>query len=399
MVLIRMIKKVNYLKFAIISSIVSSIVLSTCANAIPVNHINHSCAMNEIIRQPSLFSFPVSKMAQNVEFEADILSKRRHYNTCPPVCERYGTWVQGYIGHLSQGEGDCHQTAYNANGRGIMLGVDRRWNCNFRGGFAYAYSTENAGTDNSLESSVKINSQQGVIFGRYQLCDIYYSAVASFALNSYNQSPNIIDNNIDNNTDYFTGWQFDGRLEAGYDYKRVCGSYIYHITPYGLFNYGHLSTHAYQRDNGLSVHNEPVDMAQLGVGLLLYYDLRSTAFVYPYKCFDYIDPCLGNTLRKMNFCFYDAFQRIKYQYTPYIRLALTKDLFKGTEKTFSHLEGQDTQGCVSINAVSFDHAHLIGLGVAMDFHNNNFLSIEYDYERKSGYTLYAGFLKYRFEWC
>jgi hypothetical protein len=236
------------------------------------------CASAEIIHQPSLFSFPVTKIAQGVNFDDEFLYRRPHYNTCPPYCERYGTWVQAYWGHLHQGESECDitpdpchrehhhnvpRTGYGANGRGLMIGVDRRFDPHFKAGFAYAYSTEKANTN--VGGSLKINSQQGLIFGRYQYCSIYCDGIASFALNIYRQNDDASTDLVDD----FTGWQFNGKLETGYQYHRACGSYLYHATPHFLFNYGHLSTHAYQRDNGLSVHNEPVDAAQLGVGVYL----------------------------------------------------------------------------------------------------------------------------------
>ena len=402
-----MIKKLNIKISIILIVFFSNTIISFQADSAPI------CSLTQTTRQPSLFSFPVTKMTQSVDFEADVLSRRRHYNTCPLVCERYGTWAQAFFGHVNQGSQGCEppdtcdpnpqicslQPAYDASGRGLIIGVDRRWNPNFRGGFAYAFSREKATSgsesESVLENSLQINSQQGLIYGRYQLCDIYCSATASFALNLYKQNQDVSLDEIDD----FTGWQFNGKLEAGYQFNRACGSFIYHATPYALFNYGHLSTHAYQRDNGMSVHNEPVDSAQLGVGLLLSYDYRRDNLVSANDYLQKLNPRFNKGLCDMNLAFYNALLRLKWQYTPYLRLTLTKDVLKEDQETFVHLGGQEDSGCVFTNAAPFDHGYIVGLGVALDFKNNNFLSLEYDYESKSKFNLQAAFIKYRLEWC
>lgn len=392
MVLICMIKNTRNLKLKLISSLFISGVSITGAQAAPFD----ICPLSQSFLQPSLFSFSATKMTESIEFEADILSRRGHYITCPLTCERYGTWIQGFSGSLRQSYDECRYIpAYNAKGQGLIIGVDRRWNSNFKGGFAYAFSKENAYVDTGFDNQLQINSQQGFIFGRYRICDIYYSGVASFALNTYKQNPDFSFDEID----YFTGWQFNGRLEAGYDFHRACGSFIYHATPYGFFNYGHLSTDAYEKNNGLSVQNEPVDMAQLGVGLLLSYDARNV-LISPYDCFkSFLNPCIDKCFKDADRRLYNKVRKLRFQSTPYLRLALTKDLFEADQLTNVHLQGSDEDGCVFRNGISFDHGYIVGAGIALDFKNNNFLTFEYDYEGKSGYNLHAAYLKYRLEWC
>lgn len=338
---------------------ISSLLMSAQVKAAP-------CPL--VDSEPPLFSFSVDQIAKNIDFDDNVLFRKRHYKTCPPIGERYGTWVEGFIGHLQQDAEDRNGIGYGAHGRGLVIGVDRRWCPNFRAGFAYAFSKANGHTDpfveTDLENSLNINSQQGLVFARYQICDIYYSGTASFALNVYSQDRN---SGLEDKS-RFTGWQFNGKVEAGYEFNRKCYGMLYHLMPYVNFDYRHLSTHAHQDIDGFSFETEPLDYANLGLGVLFSLDHRSYMTKWG-------------------------------QLTPYARFVLTHAVLYDGQETFVHFGGVEGTSCVLTGIEPSQYGRMWGLGVSFDFKNNNYLSLEYDYESKSRYHMSSGFIKYRFEWC
>jgi len=241
-------------------------------------------------------------------------------------------------------------------------------------GFAYAYSHQNLNASDSLNNNFDTQSYQAIVYGRYTMCDLYYSVIGSFALNYYDQAQN--NNLMFESSSAFTGWQFNGKLEIGYDFCRNY-SWIrnFHIAPHVLATYAHLRTHAYQMADGLNVQNEPLDDTQLGVGLLLAYD-------GPMKKYYWNENYL-----------------LSGAYKPYLRLATLQTVQNEEQKTWSSYRAAQEAGCFLSGATPSSYTHIVGLGVALDFKDNNYLSFEYDFEMKYGFHMHAAYIKYKIEWC
>lgn len=368
-----------------ISLAIALLTSSFTATAIP------SCSLacvNGICNQISLFSIPAKQIAQNIDFDANILARRNCYQKTyylPYVAgddercyqrknKQYGIWVEGFGARLNQ---DSHDliSGYNGYGRGLVLGLERNFNHKLRLGFAFAYSQEHLNSDLAT-NTFDMNSHQGVLYGRYQICDIYYSAVAAFALNRYAQGHDIL---LDDPS-HFTGWQFNGKLEAGYDFCRAYYENRFHIVPHVMVTYGHVRTHAYQEPSGLNVQNEPLDDANLGVGLLLSYD--------HYRTINWCPHLPGEYYRDRN-----------WRYTPYLRLVTMQAVLNEEQRTLASFSGFQEIGCTLHGVTPGKYTHIIGLGIAFDFKDNNYLTFEYDFETKGGFNMHAGFIKYKIEWC
>lgn len=352
---------------------------------------NPGLAPNGICNQISLFSFPVTQIAQNIDFDAYILASRRNYKKTyylPYVAgddekcyqrknKQYGIWVEGFGAHVTQNNLDL-VSGYDGYGRGLVIGLERNFDHKLRLGFAYAYSQEHLNAQDLSTNTFDMSSYQGLVYGRYQMCDIYYSAVASFALNRYDQGHDIL---LDNPS-HFTGWQFNGKFEAGYDFCRRYCAIRFHAVPHVMATYGHVRTHAYQMPSGLNVQNEPLDDAKLGLGLLLSYD-------------NYFNKNWCPSFRSPYF----SYQGGNWRYTPYLRLVALQAILNEEQKTLASFTGFQEAGCRLHGATPPEYTKIIGLGIAFDFKDNNYLTFEYDFESKGGFNMHAGFIKYKIEWC
>ncbi len=352
---------------------------------------NPGLVPNGICNQISLFSIPVNQIAKNIDFDSYILANRRKYEKTsylPYIAgddekcyqrrnKQYGIWVEGFGAHVSQDNRDL-ASGYNGYGQGLVIGLERNFDHKLRLGFAYAYSQEHLHDQDLSTNAFDMKSNQALVYGRYQTCDIYYSAVASFALNRYAQGNDLL---LDNSS-YFTGWQFNGKLEAGYDFCRRYCSLRYHIVPHVMATYGHVRTHAYQMPNGLNVQNEPLDDAQLGLGVLLSYD----NYFNKNWCPSFSSP-------------YFNYQGGNWRYTPYIRLLALQGIMNEEQRMLTSFPGLSESGCSLYSITGPEYTKIIGLGIAFDFKDNNYLSFEYDWESKGSFTMHAAFIKYKIEWC
>jgi len=297
-----------------------------------------------------------------------------------------GQWIEFYATDIDQAslEG-LDGSGYTALQWGVIAGYDKAFYPSLNAGAAIAYTKTDTTSKGVFNNTLSADTFQGFLYASHELCNgLYWDGIVGVTYNDYYQQrvidllshidpfptscgiPSISVGLLENAKSKFGGWQFNGYLEGGYQY-RSCG---FVLRPHVLLR----ST--YLRLDEFSETGAPM----AGLQHIQYADMQDTELG------------LGIQLAKNYICCK------KYRLTPYVKLIALHDLVDTQQTgTAQFIAGGPyfTQTGVGRG----ENAVVTSIGLTLNRKDNSFLSFEYDFEQRNNYVMYSGFLKYRVEWC
>lgn len=303
-------------------------------------------------------------------------------------CDYYmrpGQWIEFYGAGMRQKDEDIEGTGYRARQWTLIAGYDKTFYPSFNAGVAVAYSQLQSNSKGVLNNQLEADTYQGYLYASHEHCNgSYWDAIVSVAYNDYFQDRNIdlltginLDPTpcginavpfgfIENAHSRFGGWQFNGYFEGGYQFR--CNKFV--VIPHGIFRTTYLRLNEFSEDGAPLTGFKNVqydDMQELELG--------------------------GGLKVAKNFIWCK-----KYKFTPYIKLVALHD-FKNTPQKATY---EFALGAPEFTATGFErdsNSLTTSLGLTLNRKDNTFITLEYDFEKRSDFSLYAAFLKYRVEWC
>lgn len=299
---------------------------------------------------------------------------------------RSGQWAEFYGAALHQKDDTLEGSGYRERQWTLIAGYDKTFYPSFNAGVAFAYSQMQANSKGWINNQLSADSYQGYLYASHEHCNGYYwDAIVSLTYNDYSQ-----DRDIDILSDLnlyptlcgiesvpfgfaetaygrFGGWQFNGYFEGGYQF-RCCRTVV--IVPHLI------AKTVYLRVNEFSETGAPI----AGFKNIQYDDMQGLELGGGFK------------VAKNYLCCK------KYKFTPYLKLVALRD-FKNTPQRGV---AQFIEGGPAFFTEGFERAAnslTTSLGLTLNRKDNSFVTLEYDFERRSDFTMYAAFLKYRVEWC
>lgn len=184
--------------------------------------------------------------------------------------DKYGRdgklFLQPFGSVLSQDRKDSID-GFNAYTGGFMFGGDVNANQNTRIGAAFGYNhTKVAAQGISTGTGSDINGYTASVYAHHTLKDYYIDALLGLGRNEYDaRRYSTLFNDVA--TADFSGWQYNARIAAGYDYRPTPGVIV---TPNAAFNYTYLTQDGYTEsgsviNNNVNGRNTTSAMSDIGV--------------------------------------------------------------------------------------------------------------------------------------
>lgn len=299
---------------------------------------------------------------------------------------RSGQWIEFYGSALEQKDHyDLAGTGYRGRAWTLIAGYDKSFYPSLNAGAAFAYSQMQTHSKGDINNEMTADSYQGYLYASHERCDGYYfDGILALAYNDYDQDRHI---NIPSNPNVFTtgcgvqepqlgfvenanarfgGWQFNSYLEGGYQFR--CKNFV--VVPYGVWQT------TYLRTNEFSEKNAPL----AGFKNIQYDDMQE------------FDVGVGVKVAKNYICCK------QYKFTPYVKVLAMHDFKNTPQKGISEFISGGPP-LVLIGPERDADSLTTSLGLTLNRKDNSFLTLEYDFEKRNDFSVYAAFLKYRVEWC
>lgn len=315
-----------------------------------------------------IFNIAADRMGMGIDCECVLIG-----------CKKKGFWAEGTAGEIVQEIVDG-APGYHVKGSGVALGSDMGLNPNVMLGWGLAYTRVNSDT-RQLCWHLKTNSYQAFVYGRSNLfCGWYLDAALGLATNHHYLDRSILVPTADVANSSFSGWQFNGYAETGYEFSRygflkfLCNDRWNKLffVPYLAVNYSNLITDSYHEcvslpsssAVALSVHYDPIQEMKLGPGFKLAYQMGS-------KC----------------------------SFTPYFKLTALHDFAANSQSALASFEGFPEVSFRTVGPRSAVTSLVTTVGFVWSRNNTCFVTLEYDYEHTDhAFAMHSGFLKYRHTW-
>jgi outer membrane autotransporter protein len=272
-----------------------------------------------------------------------------------------GMWLQGFGTTIDQ---DNRQgiSGFDAGTVGFAFGADTLLTENLRIGAAFSYGSTDVDTKDS-QNNTDISSYQGVLYTSYEMGDYYFDGIASYSLNNYDSSRNVVVGSV--NRTALADYDADQ-----YGIKGTVGRTLHYqnldLLPYVSLNYVRLNTDGYTETGAgaanLIVNPETTNFLQSTVGVSVSQEIKT-----------------GNGAR----------------FIPEAHIAwLHEYLDEGQINTSTF-----TGGGGSFTTNGFDPANdSLNVGASVDFYATESLDIRaaYDFEVKDDYKSHSGQLILRY---
>ncbi|MGD9591831.1 MAG: autotransporter outer membrane beta-barrel domain-containing protein, partial [Candidatus Berkiella sp.] len=276
-----------------------------------------------------------------------------------------GFWAQALGASLNQ-NGRDGLAGYDANSKGLALGVDWRYNDCSALGFAISYNKADVNDKNQNPKDENIRSWQGTTYAWIDLANgMYVNGILGLAFNDYDVDRTIRFNQINRvSHGNFDGWQFGLQTDAGWF---LINNNEYFVTPFARLKYTLLNLDNYTETGAgplsLSVESQSLDQLLGGVGVKF-----GKPFVSKHLVF-----------------------------IPEVTTFLSYDFVNDGEQTTASFVGNslafDTNG-ITPGKVAFD----FGVGVSTHIDEQSIFTIKYDLTLRNHFNANSGYLEYYYLW-
>ncbi|HWZ49242.1 MAG TPA: autotransporter domain-containing protein [Herbaspirillum sp.] len=181
-----------------------------------------------------------------------------------------GVWGQAFGGHASQNERD-QVDGYSANYGGLLIGVDKALNDNWRAGGVFTYSNTAAdSTGDTTGDTTRINSYGLIGYASYTGSPWYVNLSGGVVQQQYDTTRQVNFQRFSGTANgHFSGQQYVARAEAGY--PLALGSVT--LTPLANLTYSYQNQGSYTESGGngaaLAVDAAHANSVKSGLGAKL----------------------------------------------------------------------------------------------------------------------------------
>jgi uncharacterized protein with beta-barrel porin domain len=300
---------------------------------------------------------------------------------------RSGQWIEFFGSAVDQKEEyPLEGLGYRGRQWTLIAGYDKSFYPSFNAGMAIAYSqAQSQAKGEFFNSHLKADSFQGYLYATHETCSgSYWDAIVGLVYNDYNQDRQIdllsgiptgptpcgTDRSpfgfIESAHGRFGGWQFNGYFEGGYQFR--CKQFV--VVPHAV------ARTAYLRLDEFSETGAPLS----GYKNIKYDDMQALE--------------LGGGLKvaRSIICYKE------YKFVPYAKLIALRDFKNTPQRVNAEFIGGGPEFLTTGPEISANSL-TAALGITLNRRDNTFLTLEYDFERRTDFSVYGAFLKYRVEWC